>query len=193
MGMEDVNSICPANQQEWRQWLEANHVCEDAIWLIIHKKASATPTISWSEAVDQALCFGWIDGKKQAIDNEKYRQYFCKRKADSTWSKINKDKVEKLIDEGLMSSAGYKTIEIAKENGSWILLDEVENLTIPEDLEKEFSNNPGSKAFFESLSKSLKKGLLQWIVLAKRSATRKKRIIEISESAANGLMPKQFR
>ncbi len=187
-----IDSICPKSKQEWREWLEQNHQTKDYIWLIVYKKQSKTPTISWSDAVDEALCFGWIDSTKKAIDSEKYMQYYGKRKAKSTWSKINKNKVAQLIDQGLMSQAGFNSIEIAKSNGNWTILDEVEDLTIPNDLEKEFELHPNSKAYFLSLNKSFKKSILQWVILAKRPQTRAKRIKEIVESASNNKKPKHF-
>lgn len=143
--------------------------------------------------MDEALCFGWIDSTKRTIDDEKYKQYFSKRKAKSNWSKINKDKVKTLIDQGLMEESGFKSIEVAKENGSWTILDEIEALIIPEDLEAAFENYKGAKEYFDHLSKSAKKILLHWIISAKRKETREKRVLEIAENASNKLKPKQFR
>lgn len=160
--------------------------------MIYYKKEAGKPTISWSEAVDEALCFGWIDGKKKSIDNEKFMQFFSRRKSMGTWSKINKEKTRKLIDEGLMTKAGFDSIEAAKRNGSWSILDDVEELKIPRDLEKEFKSFPGSKSYFVSLSKSVRKSILQWLVLAKRPETRQKRIVEIAALAARKLKPGQF-
>jgi uncharacterized protein YdeI (YjbR/CyaY-like superfamily) len=120
-------------------------------------------------------------------------QFFCKRKPNSAWSKINKEKVKRLIEEGLMTKAGLETIETAKQNGSWTILDDVEELIIPKDLEKAFNTQAGSKDYFLSLTRSIKKMILQWIVLAKRPETRQKRINEIAELAAQKLKPKQFR
>lgn len=191
--MNDVEDYCPHNKRDWRKWLELNHDKKEAVWLIFYKKKSPDHNLSWSESVDEALCFGWIDSTKRTIDNDKYKQYFSKRKAKSNWSKINKDKVKALIDQGLMEEAGYKSIEIAKENGSWTILDGVEALIIPEDLKEEFANHEGSMEYFESLSKSVKKILLHWIVSAKRKETRQKRILEIVENASENLKPKQFR
>ena len=191
--MRDVEDYCPNDKEDWRKWLELNHQKEDAIWLILYKKKSLKHNLSWSDSVDEALCYGWIDSTKRPIDGEKYKQYFCKRKAKSNWSKINKDKVAALIDEGLMTTAGYKSIATAKENGSWILLDEVEALVVPEDLKDEFAKHEGAMDYFDSLSKSLKKMLLHWLVSAKRKETRQKRIIEITESASVQMMPKHFR
>ncbi|MEE9430050.1 MAG: YdeI/OmpD-associated family protein [Melioribacteraceae bacterium] len=191
--MKDGEDYCPSDKQDWKKWLELNHNKKEAIWLIFYKKKSPNYNLNWSESVDEALCFGWIDSVKKSIDTEKYKQYFSKRKAKSTWSKINKDKVKTLFDQGLMKEEGYKSIEIAKENGSWTFLDEVEALVIPEDFKKEFTNYKGSMEYFDSLSKSAKKILLYWVVSAKRKETRQKRILEIAENASKNLKPKQFR
>lgn len=185
-------SFCPSDKEDWRNWLILNHKIKESVWLIIYKKKSDTPNLSWSEAVDEALCFGWIDSLKRPIDSEKYMQYFGKRKPKSTWSKINKEKVEKLIKSGLMTESGIKSIEIAKQNGSWTILDSVENLEIPSDLEHELNQSPGSKDFFKSLSKSIQKAMLYWIISAKRAETRQKRIKEIVDNARHSRKPKQF-
>ena len=188
-----MNSYCPADKDDWRKWLSKNHIKEDSIWLIVYKKNSLSPNLNWSEAVDQALCFGWIDSTKKSIDGEKYMQYYCKRKPKSNWSKINKEKVKILIEKGLMEKAGYKSIEVAKANGSWSYLDAVEALVIPEDLKEAFKNQEGSLEYFNSLSKSIKKGLLYWVISAKRSETRQNRIAEIVQNASRSMTPKQFR
>ena len=188
-----MNSYCPTDKEDWRNWLVKNHLTEESIWLIFKKKNSPNPNLSWSEAVDQALCFGWIDSTKKSIDHEKYIQYFCKRKPKSNWSKVNKDKVKTLTEQGLMKDAGFKSIEIAKENGSWTFLDEVEALIIPADLKLAFRNYKGSMEYFDSLSKSAKKILLYWVISAKRKDTRQKRVLEIAENASQQLKPKQFR
>ena len=181
-----------ATPQEWRLWLQENHRSKQSVWLIHYNKKSGIPTISWSDAVDEALCFGWIDSTRKTLDHERYIQFFCKRKSKSVWSKINKAKVEQLIEAGKMSQAGYESIETAQQNGSWAILDEVEELKIPADLEAEFNTKPGSMDFFLSLSKSVRKTMLQWIILAKRPETRQNRISEIAECAAQKLKPKQF-
>jgi len=190
---KETESFCPSNKQQWREWLQKNHAKEQSVWLICYKMGAGIPTVSWSEAVDEALCFGWIDSTRKPLDNEKFMQFFSKRKAVSTWSKVNKIKVQKLIEDGSMAEAGLESIETAKRNGSWTILDDVEELKIPEDLEKEFTIQPGSSEFFLSLSKSVRKSILQWLVLAKRPETRQKRIAEIAELAAQKLKPKQFR
>ena len=191
--MNAVEVYCPNDNKDWRKWLEVNHKKKDAVWLILYREKSSGYNLSWSESVDEALCFGWIDSTKKTINNECYKQYFTKRKAKSNWSKVNKNKVKNLINQGLMQEAGFKSIEIAKENGSWTILDSVEELVIPEDLKEELANYQGSMEYFHSLSKSSKKILLYWIVSAKRKETRQKRISEVAENASKNLKPKQFR
>lgn len=190
---EEIETFYPSTQADWREWLQENHLSKQSVWLIYYKKKSKIPSISWSEAVDEALCFGWIDSTARPIDGEKYMQFFTKRKAKSIWSKINKAKIEKLIEAGKMWPAGFESIEKAKQNGSWTILDTVEELVIPEDLEDAFLANEGSKDFFMSLSKSAKKMILYWLVSAKQQTTRQKRLNEIAELAAQKLKPKQFK
>lgn len=192
MQTEETDIFYPRSVDEWRQWLAENHLSKSAVRLLQYHKASGKPTISWSEAVDVALCYGWIDSKKISVDKDATHQFFSKRKAKSTWSKINKGKVARLIAEGWMTPAGLEAIETAKQNGSWILLDDVEALKIPEDLDRAFNNREGSRKFFLSLSKSVKKGILYWVISAKRPETRQKRIEEITKLASKGMKPKQF-
>lgn len=193
MQHKEIELFCPASQAEWRQWLKENHSTHQSVWLVQHKQKSGKPSITWSESVAEALCFGWIDSTRKTLDEHSYVQFFCKRKPTSNWSKVNKAKVMELIAAGLMVEAGFKSIEVAKENGSWSIMDEVEALTIPKDLGEAFQAQPGGADYFNSLSKSVKKMLLQWVVMAKRPETRQKRIAEIAELAAQKLKPKQFR
>lgn len=190
--IEEPEVFYPPSRHEWRAWLEENHLKAKSVWVVYHNKATGRPTLTWSEAVDEALCFGWIDSKVISVGNGTTHQFFSRRKAKSTWSKINKDKIERLIKDGLMAPAGLEIIEIAKQNGSWSLLDEVEEMKSPPDLEEAFALFPGSKENFEAFSKSVKKFLLQWIVLAKRPETRQNRINEIAEKASRNEKPKPF-
>lgn len=182
----------PKNKNDWREWLEKNHESEESVWLVFYKKSSGKESLTWSESVDIALCFGWIDSKKIGIDDEKSHQFFSKRKAKSTWSKINKQKIEQLTELGEMREAGLKIIEVAKENGSWTILDEVEELIIPEDLKSALQENPDATDNFEKFSKSVKKMILYWVISAKRPETRQNRIKEIAERAAENLKPKHM-
>lgn len=188
----EIETFYPASRKHWRQWLQKNHNKKQAVWFIGYKKKANTPTLSWSDAVDEALCFGWIDSIRKTVDHEKFMQYFSRRKPTSAWSKINKEKVKRLIDEGLMVQAGLDVIEVARKNGTWKILDTVEELKIPADLNKAFKAQPHAKKFFLSLSKSQRKMMLQWIAFAKRDETRLKRINELVTSAAKNVKPKQF-
>jgi len=192
MQKKDIQIFHPASQAEWRQWLAKNHRSKQSVWLVYYAKSSEKPSITWGEAVDEALCFGWIDSKKIKIDTETSHQFFSKRKPKSTWSKINKEKVCQLIENGKMTQAGLDSIEVAQQNGSWTILDEVEELIIPDDLEKAFKSHQGSKEFFLSLSKSIRKMMLTSLALAKLPETRQKRIDEISEHAGRHKKPKQY-
>jgi uncharacterized protein YdeI (YjbR/CyaY-like superfamily) len=177
---------------EWREWLKNNHQQEDAVWVIFYKSGAGMPTINYAEAVEEALCFGWIDSKAQAIDTSSRRQYFSKRKPKSAWSKSNKIRVEKLLAKGRMTEWGMKCIEIAKANGSWDKLNDIEELKIPEDLNAKLEEAPEAKAFFGKLSKSVKQNMLWWIASAKKDETRNSRIEEIVACARQLKKPKQF-
>jgi len=179
MAKDIAKSFCPTSRKDWRQWLRKNHKSCESVWLVLYKKNTGVPTITWNEAVNEALCFGWIDGKRVSMSDEKFKQFFCKRKPKSTWSKINKEKVEVLIRRRMMTKAGYEAIAVAKQNGSWNVLDEVEALTIPNDLEIAFKKNPASRSTFLSMSKSTRKLLLVKLMFSKRPETRKARIGEI--------------
>lgn len=190
--MTEIEIVYPKSIAEWRRWLVKHHLSKQSVWVAFYSKKSQKPSLTWSEAVDVALCFGWIDSKKIKIDDERSHQFFSKRKPKSNWSKINKEKVDQLIEAGLMTEAGLKSIAIAKENGSWNNLDAVEELVIPDDLEKAFKKHKGSKDYFMSLSKSIKKMMLYWVASAKRPETRSNRINQVAELAGQQKKPQQF-
>lgn len=189
---KEIEIFYPEGKAEWRAWLEQNHQSKQSVWLVYYRKSTGKKTLTWSEAVDMALCYGWIDSKQVKIDDEKSHQFFSKRKAKSVWSKINKEKIDRLSKEGLMTKAGLESVEIAKQNGSWTILDEVEELIVPEDLEVAFKGKKGATEYFMSCSKSSRKAMLQWLVMAKRAETRQKRINEIVAMAEQKQKPKHL-
>lgn len=193
MKEKEIEIFYPESPADWDKWLKKNHLSKQSVWLVCYNKKSGKKSITWTESVEVALCYGWIDSKKIKIDQERTHQFFSKRKANGTWSKINKVKVAELIEKGLMTEAGHQSIAIAKENGSWTILDSVEELAVPEDLEAGLKNNSVASEFFEGLSKSAKKAMLQWLVLAKRPETRQQRVAEIVECAGQKLKPKHLR
>lgn len=192
MPNHEIEKFCPKSQKEWRKWLAKNHEQKQAVWLVYYKASSNVPSLTWSEAVDEAICFGWIDSTKKTIDEQRYMQYFSKRKPTSTWSKINKDKVDQLLKQNKIKAAGLKSIEVAKQNGNWSLMDDVENLVIPPDLNSALMQHKGALDFFQRQSKSIKKGMLHHVVVAKRQETRQKRIDEIVLAASLGKIPDRF-
>ena len=190
--MSDIDAYCPKDPSDWRGWLNEHHQSRQSVWLIYYKSTSELFNLSWSEAVDEALCFGWIDSRRDTIDGERFKQLFSKRKARSSWSKINKDKVAQLIREKRMTRAGREAIKIAKKNGSWNMLDQVDQLIIPEDLTTALAKKSNAKDVFEAFSPSTKKAILGWILLARKPETRANRIAEVVRRAEKGLKPRQF-
>jgi len=167
------------NATEWRNWLHENHANSKGVHLIFYKIDSPFESMRWEEAVQVALCYGWIDSTVRKIDVDKRKQFFSPRKDKSAWSKLNKTYIEKLISENLMHESGLKKIEIAKKNGSWSSVDHVEDLVIPPDLEIAFQKNKLAFENYNNFSPSYRKNYLYWLNQAKREETRNNRIIEI--------------
>jgi uncharacterized protein YdeI (YjbR/CyaY-like superfamily) len=190
---DGIKTFHAKSQSEWRKWLEKNHETEKSVWLIIYKKDSQTPSVYYSEAVEEALCFGWIDSKPNKRDDESYFQFFAKRNPKSNWSKVNKGKVAKLLERGLMAPPGLAAIEKAKQNGTWNALDEVEEMTIPEDLQKAFAQNQTAFSNFEKFPRSSKRNILEWIMNAKRPETRHARIEETVQLASENIKANHYR
>lgn len=187
------NSVQVKNRAEWRQWLEENHTRKEGVWLVTFKKASGKPHLAYAEAVEEALCFGWVDSKGNKLDDERTMLWYAPRKPGSGWSKLNKTRVAKLVADGLMAPAGIAKIEAAKQDGSWNALDKVEALEIPPDLKRALSANKDAKQYFELFPRSVKRAILEWISNAKRPETRANRIAETVESAAKNIRANQWR
>jgi uncharacterized protein YdeI (YjbR/CyaY-like superfamily) len=190
---KEVKTTSAKNSNEWRKWLEQNHSTEKSVWLIIYKKDSDTPSVTYDEAVDEALCFGWIDSKPNKRDENSFYQFFAKRNPKSNWSKVNKQKIERLLKANKIAPAGLEMIEIAKQNGIWTALDDVENLIIPKDLQAEFAKYTQAAKNFEAFPRSVKRGILEWILNAKKPETRQKRITETASLAQENIWANQFR
>jgi uncharacterized protein YdeI (YjbR/CyaY-like superfamily) len=190
---DGIKTFYAKTQKEWRKWLEENHQSEKSVWLIIYKKESGTPSVYYTDAVDEAICFGWIDSKPNKRDDESYYQFFAKRNPKSNWSKVNKGKVARLLEKGLLAPAGLEAIETAKQNGTWTALDKVEELTIPEDLQKAFDQNKTAFDNWEKFPRSSKRGILEWILNAKRPETRQGRIDETVKLAKENIKANHYR
>ena len=172
----DFPNIEAPDRAAWRAWLRHHHRTSPGVWLVYHKKGSGIPSVSYAEAVEEALCFGWIDSKIHAIDSLRYRQIFTPRKQGSTWSKLNKRRVAALIRSKRMTAAGMAKITAAQKDGSWKSLDEVENLRMPAELTGALAADPQARRYFEAFSDSARKLIIRWITSAKRPETRLKRI-----------------
>ena len=171
----DDEAFEPATVEEWREWLAANGRTERSVWLVVHRKGSETG-IDLAAAVEHALCFGWIDSKTVRRDGESTYQTFTPRNPRSTWSQVNRDRVEKLLASGLMEGPGQELIDLAKRIGTWDCLAEAQNGIIPADLQLELDHNPVAAQHFQSFPLSSKRRILEWIALAKRPETRQRRI-----------------
>ncbi len=167
----------------WRTWLAANHAASTGIWLIFHKKSANPDRLAYGDAVEEALCFGWIDSIVHTIDETRYQQLFTPRKPRSTWSRSNKIRVERLLAEGLIQPAGLAAIEIARRNGSWNSLDAIDSLELPADLAAALRRVAGAKRNFDAFPVSARRGYLYWIASAKRPETRTKRIAQVVDCA----------
>ncbi len=167
------------NTSEWRKWLHDNHDSSAGVYLIFYKVSSPFESMRWEDAVQVAICYGWIDSTVKNIDGHSRRQLFTPRKSKSVWSKLNKTYIEKLIAANLMHQSGLSKIEIAKQNGSWSSLDTVEDLIIPEDLALAFEQNKTAYGNYLNFSPSYRKSYLYWLNQAKREETRNNRIITI--------------
>ena len=189
---EGIKTTSAKSASVWRKWLEKNHIKEKSVFLIIYRKKCEVPSVYYSEAVDEALCFGWIDSVPKKRDAISYYLLFSKRNPKSNWSMVNKKKVEKLIKEGAMTEAGTKMIELAKATGTWTALDHVYDLKVPEDLQERLAKNKKALNYFEAFSPSSKRGILEWIHSAKRLETRQKRLKEIVRLAAQNIKANQY-
>ncbi len=184
--IDDAPRVHFETLDEWRTWLDANHTHSPGIFAVSWRSVTGRPFIPYETMVEHALCFGWIDGRVQRLDDERTMQWYTKRKPGSGWARPNKIRIERLTAEGLMMPAGIAMVEAAKADGSWTLLDSVELLEVPDDLAEAFDAHPAAREFWEALPRSPRRAMLEWLVLAKTPTTRAGRIQQIVERAAAG-------
>jgi uncharacterized protein YdeI (YjbR/CyaY-like superfamily) len=189
----DIPEIECITRAGWREWLLLNHTTASGVWLITYKKAVAEKYIAYADTVEEALCFGWVDSKPGKVDAQRSKLYFTPRKPKSAWAKPNKIRIEKLLAAGLMYPAGLKAVEIAKQNGTWTLLDDIEEYVCPPDLAVALSKNNTAQSYFEAFPQGVKKTIYQWIILAKRPETRAKRIAETVSLAGKNIRANQYK
>jgi uncharacterized protein YdeI (YjbR/CyaY-like superfamily) len=188
--MSPESELFFANRSEWHKWLEVNHNKCDSIWVIYFKKNSKKESVSYNDAVEEALCFGWIDSIVKSIDNETYKQKYTPRRKNSIWSKVNKNRVEKMIMEGKMTSFGMVKVEEAKMNGQWAKAYGARiKPEIPDDLKNALEKNQIARNNFYNFSDSYQTTYIYWLNSAKRNETRIKRLNEIIKLACENRKP----
>jgi uncharacterized protein YdeI (YjbR/CyaY-like superfamily) len=180
------------DRKTWRKWLDKNHKKIPGIWLVYYKKDSGKSRVAYADAVEEALCYGWIDSTVRPGNEEFYMQLFTPRKPKSGWSKLNKQRIDKLIADDQVKEAGLKAIATAKQNGSWEKLDGIEALEMPAELKKALNANKAAKKYFESLGPSTRKYMIYWIATAKLPETRARRVNELIEAASANKNPAHF-
>lgn len=181
-----------ASAAELREWLAANHDRLDGAWLIVWKKDSGGPYLSWEEIIDELIAFGWIDSTQRRVDDERSKLQITPRKPASKWSRINKERVARLIATGRMTPAGMAMVELAKESGTWSALDDVEALVEPDDLRAALDAEPAARRHWDAFPPSVRKAILTWVADAKREVTRSRRIAETVELAAENLRASDY-
>ncbi len=177
--LDDADQIHPLSRQEWRAWLAAHHDTSPGVWLVGFTQASGKANLPYEDVVEELLCFGWIDSTTRKLDDQRTMLYVAPRKKGGTWAATNKARVERLAAAGLMHEAGLRVIAAAKADGSWTILDPVEALEVPSDLQDAFDRHPPAQRGYDALGNGRKKQVLWSVVSAKRPETRAARIARI--------------
>ena len=187
------DAVEPASRAAWRTWLAENHGSAPHVWLVTRKKAAGGPALTYGEAVEEALCVGWVDSVPRKLDAERSMLYVSPRKPRSGWSRPNKERAARLEASGQMLPAGQAVVAAARADGSWTLLDDVENEVVPGDLAEALAARSGARAFWDAFPRSARCGILQWIHTAKRPETRARRVAETADKAARNERANQWR
>jgi uncharacterized protein YdeI (YjbR/CyaY-like superfamily) len=184
--MQTDDTFQPATRAEWRAWLAANHDRSSGVWFVFWKQKTGRRGVSYEEAVQEALCFGWIDGLLRPVDAERSSIRFTPRRRGSNWAGSNKKRVELLEAAGLMTEAGRQAVELAKADGSWNALDDIEALVVPDELAAALEQSPEAAERFEALRPSVRRMILAFVGQAKRPATRADRVARAVRVLAEG-------
>ena len=190
---DDYERVEVASREAWRAWLAANHATAPGAWAVTFKKDSGGPYVPYEALVEEALAFGWVDSLGRKRDERRTQLLHTPRKPKSGWSRPNKERIERLSAEGRMAPAGLAAVEVAKANGAWSKLDDVENLVEPEDLAAALDADADARREWDAFPRSAKRGILEWIGSAKRPETRAKRVAETARLAAQGIRANQWR
>lgn len=182
-----MNTFSAPTPDDWRAWLAQNGRTEKEVWLVIHHKGSATPSVGYGESIEHALCYGWIDSHARKRDAESFLLRFTPRSPRSTWSRVNRQRAVRMIERGLMTEHGLAMIELAKARGTWEVVPAAEAETVPDDLRQALDGDEAARTHFAGFPPSSKRLILQWIATAKRPETRQRRIEHTVELAGQNI------
>jgi uncharacterized protein YdeI (YjbR/CyaY-like superfamily) len=190
---ERYEQVQVESREQWRDWLAEHHERSPGVWLVTFKKHTGERHVPYADIVEEALAFGWVDSQPRKLDDARSQLLVTPRKPASNWSRPNKQRVQRLLDAGLMAPAGLAAVEAAKADGSWSALDAVEDLHEPDDLRAALDRDADARRHWDGFPRSTRRGILEWIANAKRPDTRAKRIEETAELAAQGIRANQWR
>lgn len=192
-GDDGVPRIHPEDAGEWRAWLAEHHASAGGVWAVRWRAGHGDVPLDYEGLVREALCFGWIDSKPRKLDAERTMLYFAPRRPGSGWARPNKQRIAELEAAGLMEPAGRAAVERARADGTWSMLDGVEDAVVPPDLSAALDARPGARERWDAFPPSARKGILQWIVQARRPETRARRVEEAADKASRGERANQWR
>ena len=184
---DDAEQVLIESPQQWRAWLTEHHATSSGIWLVMWRAGSGKPQVTYEQAIEEALCFGWIDGQARTLDSERSALWLTRRRPGSGWSLLSKQRVARVEADGRMTAVGRAVIDGAKRDGSWSRYDDADNLVLPQDLVDAFEARDGARDRWETFSEAVRRGILRWIVDAKRDVTRAARIEETADLAEQGI------
>ncbi len=189
--MNNASDFYAKDRQAWRSWLEAHHATTQAVWLVYDKGQQRS--LPYDAIVEEALCFGWVDSVPGKVSDTQAKIYVSKRKPKSAWSKVNRERISRLREQGLMTPAGEHAVAVAQANGAWEHLDVSDSFTLPPELVAQLAANPAAQAFFDAMPPSSHRIILEWIYAAKTEETKLKRITETVQLAAQGIKAHHYR
>ena len=184
---DDAEQVLIESPQEWRDWLAEHHATSSGIWLVMWRPPSGRPQVTYEEAIEEALCFGWIDGQAQTLDADRTMLWLTRRRPGSGWSLLSKQRVARVEADGRMTPVGRAVIDSAKADGAWSRYDDADSLVLPADLVDALDQRTGAREHWETFSEAVRRGILRWIVDAKRDVTRTARIEETADLAEQGI------
>lgn len=193
VGQDDREQVLVETRAQWRAWLRRHHTTSAGIWLVRWKKDTGRPQVGYDAVVEEALCFGWVDSRPRSLDGDRSALLLAPRRPGSSWSRINKLRIEALEASSRLAPAGAAAVDRAKADGSWSAMDEVETLAEPGDLRAALDATDAARAHWDGFPRSTRRAILEWINSARTDATREKRVRQTAADAARGIRANQWR